>query len=95
MMSWLDHDQVQGHEFQAHEHPAHEWPANARSPASFLGGNKKISRASSGWLLDTPVYQLADAQGITLANAVTGQPISLDSAWATRLAQASTPDLGP
>ena len=89
MMSWLDHDQVQGHQFQAHAHAAHDWPANARSPASFLGGNKKISRVSSGWLLDTPVYQLADAQGITLANAVTGQPISLDSAWATRLAQAS------
>ena len=62
MMSWLDHDQVQGHEFQAHEHAAHEWPANARSPASFLGGNKKVSRVSSGWLLDTPVYQLADAR---------------------------------
>jgi ferredoxin len=77
MMSWLDHDQVQGHQFQAHAHAAHDWPANARSPASFLGGNKKISRVSSGWLLDTPVYQLADAQGITLANAVTGQPISL------------------
>ena len=89
MMSWLDHDQVQGHEFQAHEHAAHEWPANARSPASFLGGNKKVSRVSSGWLLDTPVYQLADTQGITLANAVSGQPIALDAAWATRLAQAS------
>lgn len=89
MMSWLDHDKVQGHEFRAHAGPARAWPADVRSPASFLDGRRQIRRVASAWLLDRPVYRLTDAKGVVLADAVDGKPIRIDRSWATRLAQAS------
>ncbi len=89
MMSWLDHDKVQGHEFRAHVQASPPWPADALSPASFLGGDAQVSRVASTWLLDRPVYQITDGDGLRLADAITGAPIRLDAAWAARLAQAS------
>ena len=76
VMSLLDHDQVQGHEYRAHASEPRPWPNDALPASAVLvGGQSSVQRVSSAWLLERPVYQAYDGQKTRLSDAMTGEAI--------------------
>lgn len=90
VMSLFDADKVGGREFRVKPPAARQWPAAALPVDTVLARSaRQVMTISSAWLLDRPVYRLGDDKTSWLVGALDGQPLVLDAALATRIAQAS------
>lgn len=92
MMSWLDHDRVQGHVWRAAPADPPPWPAEAVSAEAVLAresAHGPVNGVFATWLGGQPVYQVVDEAGTRLVDARSGERFDLDAAHALRLAQAS------
>lgn len=89
MMSWLDHDRVEGHAYRAHEMETAPWPADAMAPDRAIPRGARPGAITTAWLLDRPVYQVLDGRTTRLVDALNGEPVSIDAALAKALAAAS------
>lgn len=90
VMSLFDADKVAGRELRIKPPAAPVWPAKAM-PVDVVLANSgaPVMTLSSGWLLDQPVYRLVNDKATWMVKAEGGEPIALDAALATRIAQAS------
>lgn len=91
VMSLLDAKKVAGREFRIKPAPAAaKWPADVRTAEAVLtASSAQVMTISSGWLLDQPVYHLANDKANWIVKASDGALVKLDAALATRIAQAS------
>jgi Na+-transporting NADH:ubiquinone oxidoreductase subunit F len=90
VMSLLDAKKVGGREFRVKPPAARQWPADALAVDAVLARSaQQVMTISSAWLLDQPVYRLANDKATWMVRAKDGQPIVLDAALATKIAQAS------
>lgn len=90
LMSLLDAKKVAGREFRIMPAAAPAWPGNVMPVDTVLAQtSSQVMNIASGWLLDRPVYQLANDKASWMVDAVKGSPVELNAALATRIAQAS------
>ena len=90
VMSLLDANKVAGREFRIKPAATGAWPGNALPVDTVLAkASNQVMSISSGWLLDQPVYTLANDKATWMVDAVSATPVALDAALATRIAQAS------
>lgn len=90
VMSLLDAEKVRGREFRAPAAAKKAWPQDVQPVSSLLTQERTLTQvASTGWLMDRPVYRLVSEKSTQLIDAHSGQRVELDAALAQRLAQAS------
>lgn len=90
VMSLLDADKVRGREWRAKTPEARGWPADAMPVDAVLAAStRQTMTISSGWLVDLPVYRLANGKAAWMVRAADGQPVAVDAGLAARIAQAS------
>ncbi|MFD2365669.1 2Fe-2S iron-sulfur cluster-binding protein [Pseudoduganella sp. GCM10020061] len=90
VMSLFDAAKVAGREFRIKPPAAGTWPANAQPLETVVASSSApVKVASSGWLLDIPVYRLVNDKSGWIVRADTGSRLDLDPALVTKLAQAS------
>ena len=90
VMSLLDAKKVAGREFRIMPAAAPAWPGTVMPVDAVLAKSRaQVMNISSGWLLDRPVYQLANDKATWMVDAVKGNPVALDEGLAMRIAQAS------
>ena len=83
VMALLDSDKVGGHSAAPMAATAQAWPADMVAPAS----GQPIEGLTLRRIVDRPVYEIKDRQGIRLIDARTGQPITIDAALAENIAR--------
>ena len=83
VMALLDSDKVGGHSATPMVATAQAWPADMVSPP--------IGQAVEGLTLrrivDRPIYEIKDRQGVRLVDARSGQPVLIDAALAEKIAR--------
>lgn len=90
MMSWLEHDRVQGHTWRTHAVETADWPGDAIAIDALVANESlPVTVVASSWLDGTAVYQVANRDGTRLLDARSGEPFVLDPARVQRLARAS------
>lgn len=90
VMSLFDADKVAGREFRVKPPAARQWPADALAVDTVLArSTQPVMTVASAWLLEQPVYRLANDKASWMVRARDGQPILLDAALVTKIAQAS------
>lgn len=89
VMSLLSHDKVQGHEFRVHAPAERAWPADTVPAQAVLKRAASAQSIASAWLLERPVYRVANRDGQRLFDARDGRPLTIDRALARALAVAS------
>ena len=90
VMSLLDAEKVRGREFRAPPTAKRAWPTDAMPVNRVLRAAPDAAQhATTGWLLDQPVYRLTGEKAVRLFNARTGERVELDSTTARNLAAAS------
>ena len=83
VMALLDSDKVGGHSAAPMTATAQAWPADMISPA----GGQEVEGLTLRRIVDRPIYEILDRQGIRLVDARSGQPISIDAALAEKIAR--------
>lgn len=88
LMSWLDHETVQGHVHRAeHAHAPKAWPRSTLPPSQIVAAaGKPVQIIEAYWLQDRPVYRLTHKSTAWLADAADGRPVAVDAATAAAIA---------
>ncbi|MDP3672634.1 MAG: 2Fe-2S iron-sulfur cluster-binding protein [Telluria sp.] len=89
-MSFLDTDKVHGKQFRIKPAAAPQWPAAALPVDTVLANSAgAVQTIETGWLLDQPIYRLADDKGSWMVKAIDGKAVTVDAGMALQLAKAS------
>jgi len=83
VMALLDSDKVGGHSAAPMAATAQAWPADMIAPATMLAVEGLTLRR----IVDRPIYEIKDRQGVRLLDARSGQPVSIDAAMAENIAR--------
>ncbi len=83
VMALLDSDKVGGHSPASMAVAARTWPANLAPPASA----KEVEGLILRRIVDRPVYEIKNSQGVDLVDARSGDPILIDAALAENIAR--------
>jgi hypothetical protein len=78
VMALLDSDKVGGHSAAPMAATAYAWPADLVTPATL----KAVEGLTLRRIVDRPVYEINDGQGVRLLDARSGQPMSIDASLA-------------
>ncbi len=89
LMSLLDHDKVQGHEYRAHAtSKATQWPTGKLAPSRVLSAAElPVQSLEAMWLRDRPVYRLSNTASTWLVDARDGRNVTIDAATALAIAR--------
>ena len=82
VMALLDSDKVGGHSEAPMTSTALAWPADLIAPP--VGGVEGLTLRR---IVDRPVYEVKDQQGVRILDARSGQPIRVDAALASEIAR--------
>lgn len=85
VMALLDSDKVGGHSEAPMTAAAQAWPADMVAPAT----GQAVEGLTLRRIVDRPVYEIKDRQGVRLVDARSGQPISIDAGLAENIARAA------
>jgi Na+-transporting NADH:ubiquinone oxidoreductase subunit F len=90
VMSLLDAEKVRGREFRVKPPAAAKWPVDAMTVDAVLArSSNQVMTISSGWLLQMPVYRLANDKASWIVSARDGKPLALDAILAMDIARYS------
>lgn len=90
VMSLFDAAKVAGKEFRIKPAAGGVWPQQALPVETIVASSSApVLVVASGWLLDTPVYRLANNEAGWIVRAKDGARLELDPALVTKIAQAS------
>ncbi len=90
VMSLLDHDKVQGHQYRAHATPkSTQWPTGTLAPSRVLSAAElPVQSLEAMWLRDRPVYRLSNTARTWLVDARDGRSVAINAATALAIVRA-------